>query len=295
MRALRKAGAVLALCAAALLTAVAPAVADGDGGKDDRGGKDGLTEAGTNFRTATALEQGEKATAPASTGDYLYWVVPVAAGQIPAVEAKVKLPDGSARHGGATWQLDVYDGLRRHQPCASGGPTHRADQQDTSVSLSCTVRQVRSWSERWANDPLPGAYYLRLTVVDLPEQDLGLPIDAEVTATARDAGGKHADGGELAEPLNPSLRAGTVGTDDSTDADDSGDADASGASGASGEEPPRAVAEPEDGWGSGWWSDRWVWTASGGALGALAAVGGYTLTRGPRAAGTGSGRPPADG
>ncbi|MBL1095571.1 hypothetical protein [Streptomyces coffeae] len=294
MRALRKAGAALALCAAALFTAAAPAVADGNDGKDAQNGKDGLTEAGTNFRTATALEQGEKATATASTGDYLYWAVPVAAGQVPTVEAKVKLPDASARHGGATWQLDVYDGLRRHQPCASGSPTHHADQQDTSVSLSCTVRQVRSWSERWANDPLPGAYYLRLTVVDLPEQDLGLPIDAEVTTTARDAGGKHADGGELAEPLNPSLRAGTIAEPDSeppSDADsgsgsDSGDAD---------EDSPRAVAEPEDGWGSGWWSDRWVWTAGGGALGALAAVGGYTLTRGPRSSGTGSGRPPADG
>ncbi|MCP9211100.1 hypothetical protein [Streptomyces cucumeris] len=289
MRALRKAGAVLALCAAALLTAVAPAVADGQDGKD---GKDGLTEAGTNFRTATGLDQGEKGTASASTGDYLYWVVPVAAGQIPTVEAKVELPDTAARHGGATWQLDVYDGLRRHQPCTSGSPARRADEQDTSVNLSCTLRQVRSWSQRWANDPLPGAYYLRLTVVDLPEQDLGLPIDAEITTTAHDGGGKHADGGELAEPLNPSLRAGTIAEPESEAPDDT---DSGTGSADSGEEPPRAVAEPEDGWGSGWWSDRWVWTAGGGALGALAAVGGYTLTRGPRSSGTGSGRPPADG
>ncbi|MFI7412086.1 hypothetical protein ACIBU0_25790 [Streptomyces sp. NPDC049627] len=42
--------------------------------------------------------------------------------------------------------------------------------------------------------------------------------------------------------------------------------------------------DPEDGWSSGWWSDRWVWTALGGALAALAGVGGYALTRG-------SGRP----
>jgi hypothetical protein len=42
--------------------------------------------------------------------------------------------------------------------------------------------------------------------------------------------------------------------------------------------------EPEDGWASGWWSDRWVWTALGGVLAALAGVGGYALTRG-------SGRP----
>jgi hypothetical protein len=46
-----------------------------------------------------------------------------------------------------------------------------------------------------------------------------------------------------------------------------------------------ADLEPEDGWTSGWWSDRWVWTAAGGALAALAGVAGYRLTRG-------SGRPP---
>jgi hypothetical protein len=45
-----------------------------------------------------------------------------------------------------------------------------------------------------------------------------------------------------------------------------------------------SAIEPEDGWSSGWWSDRWVWTAIGGVLAALAGVGGYALTRG-------SGRP----
>ncbi|SCE62980.1 hypothetical protein GA0115261_115961, partial [Streptomyces sp. OspMP-M43] len=37
---------------------------------------------------------------------------------------------------------------------------------------------------------------------------------------------------------------------------------------------------PEDGWASGWWTDRWLWTMGGGVLAALAAVFGYSLTRG---------------
>ncbi|MET8010313.1 hypothetical protein ABZU86_08515 [Streptomyces sp. NPDC005271] len=280
MRSLRTVGAALTLCAAALFTAVAPASADG------RDGKDAPTEAGTNFRTATRIEQGQKATASASTGDYLYWVFPAAAGQTPRVEAELKLPDGSARHGSATWQIDVYDGLRRHQPCASGTPTRRAAQQDESISLSCTVRQVRSWAERWSNDPLEGAYYVRLTVVDLPDPDLGLPVEAEIKASARDAGGAHADGGKVT-PLNPVLRAGVLSETDSEPPEDSG----SGSSDDKGDaDTSHAVAEPADGWGSGWWSDRWVWTLAGAALAALAGVGGYTLARGPRS----PGRPPAD-
>ncbi|WNE94515.1 hypothetical protein PS467_03805 [Streptomyces luomodiensis] len=287
MRALRTVGAALTLCAAAWLTAAAPAAADSADGKD---GKDAPTEAGTDFRTATEIEPGQKATAAASTGDYLYWVFPAAAGQVPKVEATLKLPDASSRHGSATWQLDVYDGLRRHQACASGTPTRKAAQQDESVTVSCTLRQVRSWSERWANDPLQGAYYVRLTVVDLPDQDLGLPIDAEVEASVGDTGGAHADGGDVT-PLNPVLRAGTAPQTGSESTDDTSSDSPSGAEddGKDGD-VPHAVAEPEDGWGSGWWSDRWVWTVIGAALAALAGVGGYTLTRGPRS----SGRPPID-
>ncbi|AJZ83956.2 hypothetical protein ACFV27_44060 [Streptomyces antimycoticus] len=284
MRALRTVGAALTLCAAAWLTAAVPAAADGADSAADT--KDGApTEAGTNFRTATEIKPGQKATAAASTGDYLYWVFPAAAGQIPKVEAELKLPDAASRHGSATWQLDVYDGLRRHQPCASGTPARRAAQQDGSVTVSCTLRQVRSWSERWANDPLQGAYYVRLTVVDLPAEDLGLPIDAEVEASVPDAGGAHADGGDVT-PLNPVLRSGTA---PGTDAEPSGDTSSDSADDKDGG-IPYAVAEPEDDWGSGWWSDRWVWTVIGAALAALAGVGGYTLTRGPRF----PGRPPSD-
>ncbi len=45
-----------------------------------------------------------------------------------------------------------------------------------------------------------------------------------------------------------------------------------------------SAIEPEDGWSSGWWSDRWVWSGIGAVLAALAGIGGYALTRG-------SGRP----
>jgi hypothetical protein len=44
--------------------------------------------------------------------------------------------------------------------------------------------------------------------------------------------------------------------------------------------PVLAGTDPEDGWASGWWTDRWLWTAAGGVLAALAGVWGYSLTRG---------------
>ncbi|MEW2386787.1 hypothetical protein AB0933_00330 [Streptomyces venezuelae] len=217
-----------------------------------------VTEAGTSFRTATALRIDQEASAEASTGDYLYWAFPVDAGQRATVHATVKLPDAAARHAASTWRVDVYDGLRRRQACRLGTPAKTAAQDAASVSLSCSLRTVRSWSEQWANDPLPGTYYLRLTVTDLKADDLGLPVRAEAKVTATDAGGAQAVDGSLAEPLVPG-----AGSD---------------------EQRTAAAVEPEDGWSGGWWSSRWVWTAAGGVLAALAGVGGYALTRG-------SGRP----
>ncbi|GAA3035600.1 hypothetical protein FHS39_002211 [Streptomyces olivoverticillatus] len=231
----RRVSAVL-LAATALFTSASAASAD-----------EAPTEAGTAFRTAVAIPPGKKATADASTGDYLYWQFPAGAGQQATAKATVTLPEASARHGAATWQLDVFDGLRRRQACASGEPTQRASQQDATVTLTCTLRTVRAWSERWSNDPLPGAYYIRLTVVDAADQDLGLPVKAEVEADAKDAGGAQAGGGELGAPLHAA-----------------------------------AVSEPEDGWNGSWFTDRWAWTVGGAVLGALAAVGGYVLTRHPR-------------
>ncbi|MFJ5797969.1 hypothetical protein [Streptomyces decoyicus] len=225
------------------------------------------TEAGTSFRTATAIKPDQRATADASTGDYLYWVLPVDAGQRATVKAKVTLPQ-SARHGAATWQLDVYDGLRRHQACMYGARTRTAVQEAGSVELSCTLRTVRAWAEPWSNDPLPGSYYVRLTVVDLPKEDLGLPVHAEVDATTADTGGAHAVDGTLAAPLVPGASTATPQAQEST---------------APGE--PAALGEPDGGWSSGGWSDRWLWTAAGGLLAALAGLAGYRFTRG-------SGRPP---
>lgn len=239
---------------------------------------DGPTEAGTSFRTATAVKPGQRATADASTGDYLYWVVPVDQRQQATVRAKVTLPK-AARRGTATWQIDVYDGLRRRQACRYGAQTRAAAQDASSVELSCTLRTVRGWAEPWANDPLPGSYYVRLTVVDLPQEDLGQPVHAEVRADTADAGGAQAVDGSLAAPLVPGASTATP-QDGATPQDEATPQDGASAS------PDRAtaLAEPDGGWSSGWWSDRWIWTAAGGLLAALAGIWGYSLTRG-------SGRP----
>ncbi|MFF3618781.1 hypothetical protein [Streptomyces sp. NPDC002467] len=228
--------------------------ADKNADKNSGGTGTAPTEAGTSFRTATAFLPGEKATAGASTGDYLYWVVPVDAEQRATVKATVTLPDSASRHGAATWQLDVYDGLRRRQACTYGNQTRAAAKEAATVELSCTLRTVRASAEQWANDPLPGSYYVRLTVLDVPDEDKGLPVRASVEADVNDTGGAHAVDGSLSTPLVPATVTGTR----------------------------RA---PEAGWSGGWWTDRWLWTAAGGVLAALAGLFGYSLTRG-------SGRPP---
>ncbi|MER7348326.1 hypothetical protein ABT390_23325 [Streptomyces aurantiacus] len=226
-----------------LLTSGAAFAASGDDGK-------GPADAGTSFRTATEIAQGDRATASASTGDYLYWSFPADAGQRPTVEATVKLPASASRHAGTTWRIDVYDGLRRRQSCMYGMQARTAPKDAASVDLACTLRTVRAWSEPWANDPLPGTYYVRLTATGVETADLGLPVTAEVKATSKDIGGAAAVDGTLGAPLVPGKRAAL------------------------------SAAEPEDGWASGWWTDRWAWTAAGGVLAALAGVGGYTLARG---------------
>ncbi|MET9533684.1 hypothetical protein ABZY02_24500 [Streptomyces sp. NPDC006649] len=236
------------------------------------GGSDAPSQAGTAFRTATAVRQGQHATASASTGDYLYWVFPADAGQSATVDATVKLPEASARHGASTWQLDVYDGLRRRQSCQYGSQTRVAAADAESVTMTCHLRTVRSWAEPWANDPLPGSYYIRLTVLDLPQEDLGLPVRAEVVATSSGSGGAHAVDGSLASPLT----AVTAPDASSATPAPSGTSDTAGAA-----TPAGTAAEPEDGWSSGWWSDRWIWTVGGGVLGALAGVAGYSMARGP--------------
>ncbi|MFE9723776.1 hypothetical protein ACFYQ5_09315 [Streptomyces sp. NPDC005794] len=247
------------LAAVTLLTSGGAAVADDPSASASpaEGGTAGPTEAGTTFRTATEIQQEQTATADASTGDYLYWTFPADAGQRPTVRAKVSLPESATRHGASTWQVDVYDGLRRRQACVYGHQTRKAAPDAGTVELSCVLRTVRAWSEPWASDPLPGSYYVRLTVVGLAEEDLGLPVHVETEVTAADQGGAHDVDGALAEPLVPGVSA------------------ASAQSGTT-----SLGSEPEDGWSSAWWTDRWLWTAGGGVLAALAAVFGYGLTRG---------------
>ncbi|MFF9478673.1 hypothetical protein [Streptomyces sp. NPDC014733] len=282
MRTLRTLTAAL-LAAGSLFAAAAPAVADDptptatDGSPSP--GADGEvpapTEAGTSFRTATLMLPGQHATADASTGDYLYWAVPLDQGQDATVRAKVKLP-GSARHGEATWRLDVYDGLRRRQACRYGMQARTVAADATSVELACTLRTVRAWAEPWSDDPLPGRYYLRLTTTEQPQEDLGLPVRAEMTADVEDAGGAHAVDGSLAAPLVPGATVSDAREETGDDGADGASASPSTASAA----PASAAAEPDGGWSSGWWSDRWIWTAAGGVAAALTGIAGYRLTAG---------------
>ncbi|MFJ5530514.1 hypothetical protein [Streptomyces sp. NPDC093261] len=251
---------VLSTAALLLGIAAAPALADASPSASPSGDSAAPTSAGTSFRTATEIQQGQQATASASTGDYLYWQFPAEAEQRPTVKATVKLPS-SSRSGTQTWQLDVYDGLRRRQACQYGAQTRTAAQGAASVDLACTLRTVRAWSEAWANDPLPGTYYVRLTAVGLGAADLGVPVNAEIRVDSKDMGGAAAVDGSLAEPLVPGIAQ--KSSDSQTDA------------------PSLSSLKPDT---SGWWSDRWVWTGIGGVLAALAGIGGYALTRG-------SGRP----
>ena len=243
--------------------AAAPAAADSSPSASPSGDGGAPSSAGTSFRTATEIEQGQRATASGSAGDYLYWSFPADAEQRPTVKATVKLPE---KHAAETWRIDVYDGLRRRQACQWGAQTRTAAEGTPSVELACVLRTVRAWSEPWANDPLPGTYYVRLTVVNLPTSDLGMPVGAEVRVDSKDMGGAAAVDGSLAEPLVPGVAVKSGQDDDS------------------GRGAVLSAIEPEDGWSSGWWSDRWVWTGIGAVLAALAGIGGYALTRG-------SGRP----
>jgi hypothetical protein len=258
---------ILGAAALALGLAAGPAAADSPSPSPSQSGS-APTLAGTSFRTATEIEQGQRATASGATGDYMYWSFPADAGQRPTVHATVRLPRS---HAAQTWPSDVYDGLRRRQAGQYGAQTRTAAAGAASVDLACVLRTVRAWSEPWANDPLPGTYYIRLTAVGLTDADLGLPVDAEVRVDAKDVGGAAAVDGSLARPLVPGIAASSR-----TDGTDEEDASASSA--------VLSAVEPDGGWSSGWWSDRWVWTAVGGVLAALAGVGGYALTRG-------SGRP----
>ncbi|HEY5835315.1 hypothetical protein [Streptomyces sp.] len=255
MRALRVLPAAAVLAVAALAALSGPAVADDPSTTPSASataeGGAAPTEAGTGFRTAVAVRQGQQATASGSAGDYLYWVFPADTGQHVNVEATVTFPESVMRHGPSTWQVDVYDGLRRRQACRFGAQTRTVPADATSVSLSCKLRTVRAWAEPWSNDPLRGAYYIRLTVLGLPPADLGQPVQAAVKVSSSGTGGRQAVDGSV-EPVVPAASA--------------------------------AVA-PSGGWAGTWWSARWLWTGGGGLLAALAAIGAHRLARGPIARG----------
>ncbi|MBT8225413.1 MAG: peptidase [Dactylosporangium sp.] len=226
-----------------------------------------VTKAGTSFLTATAVKPAQPVRLTASTGDYLYWSVETEAGQTAEVAATVTLPAADARHGAQTWTVEVFDGLRRRQACTAGAQAPTASATDPSVALDCSLREVRAWAEPWSGDPLPGTYYIRLSAIDLPEQDLGLTIQVSMQITVADNGDPVPEGGDLQAPLVPAGRPGSVLTSAS----------------------PSPSASPADGgidWGGidwgGWLPDastRWIWTTAGGVLAAVAGVAGFALTR----------------
>ncbi|MGC4878012.1 peptidase [Micromonospora sp. DT43] len=223
-----------------------------------------VTRAGTSFLTATPITAGQPVRVDASVGDHLYWSFAATAGQVHEISATVTFP--KARSGASTWTVDVFDGLRRRQACTAGAQTPTVDGKASSVALGCTLREVRPWAEPWSADPLPGTYVVRLSVTDLPEPDLGAPVDVDLLVGVLADRGASADDGALAAPLVPNTKAGTVLNAVPTpdpEADDEGDS-------------------PAD-----WLPDlgsRWIWTGIGGVLAAVAGVVGFALTRRPRRA-----------
>jgi hypothetical protein len=218
--------------------------------------------AGTSYLTAVSITAEQPVKVSAVTGDYLYWQFPATAGQRPELAIDVELP-AEGRTGAHAWTVEVFDGLRRRQACVGGEQSPVAEASATSVTLGCRLRQVRSWAEPWDGDPLPGTYYVRLSSTDLPEKDLGLPVEVNLKLTAP-TGDTGADQGSLAAPLVPDNRPGKVLTTP----------------------PPTPVEEEESSLSFDWvpdFSSRWVWTASGGVLAALAGLVGFSWTRRRRA------------
>ena len=221
-----------------------------------------VSRAGTSFLTAVAVSPSRPVQVDAVTGDYLYWSFPAEAGQRPEVTATVALPPAADRSGPQSWTVEVFDGLRRRQPCVAGEQSPVAEATATDVTLGCRLRQVRSWAEPWDGDPLPGTYYVRLSSTELPEKDLGLPVRVDLTLTAP-TGDTGADQGTLAAPLVPDNRPGKVVTT-----------------------PAPSVSPapgPDDNSFSADWlpdfSSRWIWTVGGGVLAAMTGLLGFSWTR----------------
>lgn len=234
-----------------------------------------VTKAGTSFLTATHVEVGTPVRLPASIGDYLYWSFTAEAGETHQIAITVSLPATGERHGDSTWTVDVFDGLRRRQACTSGAQTPTAGAGDVTVTLGCTLRQVRGWAEPWSGDPLPGRYYVRLAVIELAEQDLGLPVQVDMIIGLRDRDDPLPEGGRLRAPLVPAVDPGVAEPNPM----------ASGAAGDDATEEEVGLFERFGGWLADLLPDlssRWVWTTVGGILAAIGGVIGFSLTRRPR-------------
>jgi hypothetical protein len=257
----RLAGLTWLACLAGLVTA-GPAAADDTPSPSPTAT---VGTAGTSFLTATAVDPGQQVRVSASTGDYLYWSFDAAAGETDRLAITITLPTRSSRHGPATWTVDVFDGLRRRQPCTAGSQTATAATGASTLALHCLLRQVRSWADPWSDEPLPGTYYVRLSATGLPEQDLGLPIQTDLSITAK-KGDAQPDNARLKAPLSPPTDPGSTA------------APQAGSSAA-----PLAAEGSGHFWSRfSWPSTRWWWTIGGGLLAAVAGVGGYHLTRHPR-------------
>ncbi|HEX5598777.1 MAG TPA: peptidase [Micromonosporaceae bacterium] len=252
---------------AALGVALAPAAAAAD--PTPSPGATPINRAGTSFFTATPVNAGQPVQVSGFTGDYMYWAISADAGQITDIAMTVTLPPADKRSGPSTWTVDVFDGLRRRQACTAGAQTPTATADAAQVALGCTLRRVRSWAEPWSGDPLPGTYYVRLSVIDLPEPDIGLPIQVDMLVNSTD-GGSSADDGQLKAPLVPAAKPGRIMTKAEEPIDPS--------------PSPSPVAADSSwfSWVSWDWlpdlSARWIWTTVGGALAAVAGVVGFSLT-----------------
>ncbi|WP_146259183.1 peptidase [Streptomyces tateyamensis] len=245
-----------------------------------------MTSAGTSFLTATALAAGRDADVAAATGDYLYWEFAASAGQTDTVRVDVTLPGSADRHGPQSWTVELFDGLRRRQACTAGPQSGTAAQGTGTLSLSCTLRQVRSWAEPWSEDPLPGTYYARLSVSDVPQTDLGLAarvrLHVAATGGADDA---QPEGGDLKAPLVPPVNAGATAPPGATALPSASTPPSPTAAPSPGGASVAAPVKAAEHWYSGLfsgWNSRWGWTLAGAALAGLAGIGGYTLTRHPR-------------
>lgn len=277
MTTLTAAGLTALLSLGCLALAVVPAVADAtdtpSAGATATPSAGATVDAGSSFLTAAKLTPGQSATVAGSTGDYLYWSFPASAGDTVTVTATVQLPAATARHGAQQWRLDLYDGLRRLQPCTAGDPAATASATDGSVALDCTLPRIRSWAETWSNDPLPGTYYLRLTLAATAEVDLGQPFSAQVRADAA-SGDAQPAGGQLQAPLTMPMVGGATPAPGDTAGAVPSDTPSPSAT-------PQGVLQRADGFFSEAHA-RWWWTGGGAILGAIAGIAGYTWTRHPR-------------